>query len=185
MITPLKILLLVGAAALLALIIFFMSLIPAGERSLGHLETIYGIPYPARANVIHVDEPLAHADLYLRQPAFGKQLELTVDYIPSNIESLAVGIRENGFWLSYPQQPMYDRETTTTSNLSPITSKVTIPLTDKLQEPDQSLDLMFFAEGENPEWELVSLTARVTHDWPTYREFKDYARATLYRERAL
>jgi hypothetical protein len=44
---------------------------------------------------------------------------------------------------------------------------------------------MFFAEGENPQWELLELKAEIKHAVPTYVQFKDYARAILKRERAL
>ncbi len=179
-----SVLLTIVSAALLTLSIYAVSLLSQDSLLLGHVENIHGIPFSQNNKNILIEESLAHADIYLKQPVFAKEIVLNIQFIPANIQSLAVGIRENDFWLSYPKNTMYEQENTPTNNLQPITSKITIPITDKLQETDQSLDLMFFAEGENIQWELVSLTANVQYAWPNYLEFKDYARSILKRERA-
>ncbi len=169
-------------ALMFVFLIFAVSLIGHGQRRLGPLETIHGIPYSRDDKSIHVDEPLAHADVYLGQPVFGKKLVLTLEVIPTDIKSLSVGVRENSFWLSYTKIDLVGSDHLQATSYKLQTA---IPLTDKLQEGDQSVDLMFFAEGEDPGWELVSLDATVEYDWPSWLEFKDYAKAILYRERAL
>jgi len=166
-------------------VIFAVSLLPAGARSVGAPETTQSIPYPGVNGRVHIDEPLAHADVYIAQPVFAKQVRLTVTFIPTNIDSLAVGVRENSFWLSYQPQRLYARDQAPAGTDQPITETVTIPLTDKLQEADQSVDVMFFTEGSDPSWELISVQAQVEQARPTWLEVKDYARAILYRERPL
>lgn len=187
-------------SALTVGLIFAGSLLRTGEVEIGRVETIHGLPYSHQWGATHVDEPLAHADIYLNQPVFAQELILSFEFTPVNISSLAVGVRENEFWLSYPRVILYRRPelprpklplATTfpkvvdrSAGFGPIRQTVTIPLTDKLQEIDQSLDLMLFAEGEQPEWELVNISATVKHVRPSYAQFKDYARAILTRERA-
>src|SRR3989344_4805876 len=170
----LKISAVVIPAVALTVLIFGVSLIGSGERRLRPVENIHGIPYARGENGIHIDEPLAHADIYIDQPVFGKELRVTVEFIPTNITGLSVGIRDNSFWLSYKKEPLYNASNLSTTHYQ---LQTTIPLTYKLQEPDQSIDLMFFAAGEAPEWELVSLKAEVAYAWPTWAQFKDYTRA--------
>lgn len=185
MILDKPILLLVVGSVSLTLGILGTSIIPIGTRELSSLETIRSIPYPAQDGAIYIDEPLAHVDLYVGQPVLAKKLVLTVQYIPVNVTSLDVGVRDASFWLSYSKHALYTAEDAASYDPQPITTTVSIPLTDKLQEPDQSVDLMFFAAGEKPAWKLVSLTAEVHHTPPSWPQFKDYARAIVYRERAL
>ena len=180
--TVLSIVIISGVATL---VLYSASLVPAGQREISALETIRSIPYPVVEGRIQIDEPLAHADVYLQQPLFAQELIITVSFVPTTINELAVGVRENSFWLSYPKYTIYSLEKLPTTTYELQTETVTIPLTDKLQEVDQSIDLMFFAEGEDPAWELVSLTTSVQHAVPTWTQFKDYARAIVYRERAL
>ena len=146
-----KILAVALAGVLIVVGIFIASLIPAGEREVSSVENIDGIPYPMSGDAIQVSERLAHADLYLNQPALAKELDLTITFSPHNLESLAVGVRDNSFWLSYDPVVLFESGLPTT-NYNLQTKKITIPLTDKLQETDQSLDLMFFAttSGEDP-----------------------------------
>lgn len=179
----------------LTALIFCLSLLPRGQRELGTIENIHGILYPelveghTRARLI--TESLAHADIYLEEPVLAKQLELTLTYRPINLTTLAVGVREDSFWLSYGErQEIYrqvDSPVSVTDGNSPGVSTVqlTVPLTDKLQETDRSLDLMFFAEGDTPLWELHDLKANVTYARPTYRQFRNYVGSVLKRERAL
>lgn len=178
------ILLTIIGALLLTLGIYTISIIPTGTLNASRLENIHGIPFPQRGGQTIIEENLAHTDIHLKQPVFAKKLEITVEFLPTNIKSLAVGIRENDFWLSYPKYEIAIPPKTTSLPEDAVTSTVTIPLTDKFQEPNQSLDLMFFAEGENPQWKLVNLTTTTTSTWPSYLEFKDYARSIIMRERA-
>lgn len=165
-------------------LIFVVSLLPIGPRSTGPIENTQGIPYPRLQDKIIVTEELAHADVYLREPVLGKNLVLEIDFTPVNITSLAVGVREDSFWLSYgSRQEIYPTPTEGVSTVS-----VEIPLTDKLQEADRSLDLMFFAQapdGQEPQWELHDLKIRTSYAPITYTEFRNYLGSLINRERAL
>ncbi len=189
-----------GSAILLTGLIFFISLLPLKRPALGPIENIHGIPYPTEGNSIIVTEELAHADIYLREPVLAKKIILEIDFEPGNLTSLSVGIREDSFWLSYGgKQEIYStptlispsREGEKPEGVSTIS--VTIPLTDKLQEPDRSLDLMFFAEPlpapRSPQgevgWELHNIQASVVYAQPAYAQFRNYISSILKRERAL
>jgi hypothetical protein len=177
----------------LAVVIFAISLVPVGPRKLGAVENIHGIPYPKDSNAIVITEELAHADIYLMEPVLAKQLELTITYRPVNLTSLAVGVREDSFWLSYGgKQGIYPTPTLISPSREGekkegvITTSLSIPLTDKLQETDHSLDLMFFAESDDEvRWELHNVNAKVSYAWPTYQQFRNYVGSIIKRERAL
>jgi hypothetical protein len=183
--TQATIILAIAGAAVLVAAIYTASLTTQGSREVSTLETIRSTPYASKNGVTYVDEPLAHADLYLGQPVFAKELVVTIQFIPTNINALSVGVRQDSFWLSYPPYTVYTSDEEPADAASPLTATVTIPLTNKLQEPDQSADLMFFAEGEKPEWELISLTAQVRRAIPSVLQVLDYAYAIVSRERAL
>ena len=172
-------LLAISTGVVLASLIFLASLLPQGTRRLGPIENIRGIPYPRLAKEqILITEHLAHADVYLKEPALAKQLLLEIDYDSGNTTSLFVGVREDSFWQSYGSRVPLNREESK--------ARIVIPLTDKLQETDRSLDLMFFAEAnDDPLWEISSLRASVQYSVPNWPEFKNYVRGILYRERAL
>lgn len=174
-----------GGAGLLTVVLFLLSLVPLKKTALGPIENIHGIPYPAgQNNSVIITEPLAHADVRLGTPVVGKQLELAVTYTPQNISSLSVGVREDSFWLSYGSRQEFYRD----SAPGVRQARVMLPLTDKLQEKDQSIDLMFFAEapeGQPPLWELQSLEVKTMLDLPSYPELRNYVGSILKRERAL
>lgn len=157
-------------------LLLLASLLPQGLRDHGPVENIHGIPYPAEDDHIIITEPLAHADIYLNESVLAKKLVLEIDFDPGNTTGLAVGVREDPFWLSYDGRV-------------PAARTVVIPLTDKLQEPNRSIDLMFFAEAPRSPgevgWELHSLSARVEYALPDWPQLRNYARSILYRERAL
>ena len=178
------ILLKISGAILLTLTLYVVTLLPTGARDRGPLESIHGIPFPVVNGVSVVEEDMAHTDVYIDQPVFAKSLQITVTFIPHDTERLDVGLRENSFWLSYPKQTIYTRKQTTSYEV-PTTASVTIPLTDKLQEPDQSVDMMFFITSDEPYLEVVAINTELLTARPTYTEFKDYARAILKRERAI
>lgn len=192
--------LILGAA--LAGIILVVSLLPTGSRRVSPLENISSVLYPELAgselvepveglsNIQVITESIAHADIQLSEPVLAKQLKLTVRYRPVNLKSLAVGVREDSFWLSYSRRQEIFRADNTpgVALAAPAVqeAQITIPLTDKFQETDRSLDLVFFAESESdPYWELHGLQARVAYAWPSWPEFKNYVRSVLSRERAL
>lgn len=165
-----------------------------GLRDVGVIENIDGIPYPHIDGAIQVTEKLAHADIYLNEPVAFKNLVLSVTFDPRDLDQLAVGVRENSFWLSYPLMTLYDGGDAATGRQ---TFQAVIPLTDKLQEPNGSIDLMFFAthpdssdevdEGVSDpvHWALYGVQAHVQPTMPTYVQLKDYIRAVVKREKAL
>lgn len=179
------------AVGTLALAFFWLR---QGTRAVGPWENIDGIPFPQQNGVVVVTEKLAHADVYLKEPLLAKNLSLEITFVPHALTQLAVGIRENSFWLSYPRIVIYERGT---SSDTPITTTVSIPLTDKIKDRDGSVDLMFFATSSNSTasedegtadptlWHLYNLTARTTPAWPTLAQAKDFARSTLTREKPL
>ncbi len=180
-------LLAVLAGVILTGILFAAPLLKAGERAITPLENIHGIPFPARDNAQVITEPLAHADIFLVEPTLAKNLALTITFHPGNLDRLGVGIRENDFWLSYTPTPLNHSTSAPPAGGWRTTQTITIPLTDKLQEKDRSLDLMFFAEAKSSEvqWELVSLTAATTPTMPTKAQLADYLRSIIKKERAL
>ena len=179
----------------LAALLFAASLLPTGARFLGIVENIHGIPYPQVAGSTAVLEHLAHSDVFIDQPVVGKGLRATVSFTPVAVKKLYIGVRENDFWLSYPWQLVYEKKGSESSY--PITKTVVIPLTDKLQEADQSLDLMFLAdpdtlalEPERPleekvHWNLHELQVETINLKPTPGQLRDYIRSIIKRERPL
>jgi hypothetical protein len=181
----------VFTALLITTAIFVFSL-PPKTVEIGSIENTQGIPYPIKEESTHIYEPLAHADIYLNQPVLAKKLLATITFVPINTTSLSIGIRENPFWLSYSWENLYNGP----ASLRPVTKTIALPLTDKLQEKDASLDLMFLAKNTDtadPEstvsstiqWELRSLTVQSAWDKPTGGELKDWLRSIIRRERAL
>lgn len=164
-----------------------------GPRDLSIVESIDGIPFPASNGTTRVLETLAHVDVYIGQPVFAQKLMLAVTFDPKGMERIAVGVRENGFWLSYNPFVLWDKDFPAGSQ----TRFIEIPLTDKFQEPDNSIDLMFFAyapgsKGEidlgthdTTDWEIVSIVASAKPYAPVWSEIKDYVRSVVRRERAL
>lgn len=184
--------LLVGVG--IAAIVFGVSLLPVGLRTMGPLENIDGIPYAAVGEKIVVLEKLAHMDVYLTEPVLFKRLLLTVEFDPQQLSSLDVGVREGPFWLSYPKYSLYTDRDDTSGRIS---RTVSIPLTDKIQEENRSIDVMFFAtsktstssEDEGTEdpthWELYDIAVSTEYAMPTMVEVKDYVRSVLKQERPL
>ena len=165
----------------------------SGSRSLGAIESIDGIAYPVIDGETMVLEKLAHADVYLTESVFAKQLTLSITFDPGNLTSLAVGVRENSFWLSYPKVALWNEGEAPGVQ----TRTVYIPITDAMQDANQSIDVMFFAQtdtsttdvdegvADTVAWKLLSLEARVDPVYPTLPEVKNFARSFLSRERPL
>ena len=165
-----------------------------GQARVGTLTNVDGVPYPVDNGRVVITEKLAHADLYVNRPLFGKQVTLTVSYMPLMQDEISVGVRENSFWLSYPRQPLHRQEAgqAAARRGASVTSTVTIPLTDKLPDRDGSLDVMFFAGPEavpenNPvddttRWYIANISAQTSPMVPTVAEAKDYLRRLLTRE---
>lgn len=160
------------------------------------IENIDGIPFPTNKDTI-ITEKLAHADIYIENSPFARALKITTTFKPLNTTSLFVGIRENSFWLSYPKhqiccsQEQVDRGNTAT------TTTVTIPITDKLLDTNDSLDLMYFsanADSSNKEdegiydktlWVLEDIQIISSPATPTRLQIKDYIISKLTFERPL
>lgn len=179
---------------LLAAAAFVFPLFKSGQRVMGTLESIHGIPFPQTASGVEITEALAHADIFLQEPVVGKKLTLTISFEPKDLKKLSLGIRDNSFWLSYTPITIYDASV---DQKSVITKKITIPLTDKLQDTNGSVDLMFFADDaketnnidqstqDKTLWYVHSLTANVKPVLPTKAELKDYSKSIIYQEKAL
>ena len=184
------------SSCVLTALIYGLTLLPAGLRELGPLENISGIPYPATSTSVRILERLAHADIHLKQPVLGQVAHITVTFIPHTTRKLAVGIRENNFWLSYSPQNFYT--STRGSEERAITKTITIPVSDKFQDTDQSLDMMFFATSDGQstnfpsdsltdttDWDIQSLSVSISHALPSRGELVEYIRSILKKERAL
>lgn len=206
-----------GLAVSATAILYIVSLLPVGSRSVTTLTNVHGIPYeqvdpvrdrapevPARLveprslsgvdQEIMVTQSLAHVDVQLQEPVFGKQLKLSFSFRPEKSQTLAVSVRENDFWLSY--QPIIFYDTRVEGSHAPFERTVTIPLTDKLQDADRSIDVMFIANGQTDSslqdevqdstlWYIRDIGAEVTYGWPTATAMKDYVKSLLTRERPL
>lgn len=172
---------------LLTSTIFFATLILPQTTTLGPIENIHGIPYANQGTSLQITEELAHVDVFINRPAFAQEAHLTIRFNPYQLQKLTIGIRENSFWLSYPQYTLYEIMIPPPISTQQSTS-VTIPLTDKIQESDQSLDLMFFAtplpESE-PYWILENIQLTVNPTTPTWKEIKNFGKAVITRERVL
>lgn len=154
-----------------------------GERSLGVLESIHGIPYAQRSGSVVITEEMAHADLFLRESVFAKEATLTVSFDPGAMDAIYLGVRENEFWLSYRKYPLY-RKGEDTPGFQ--TKEVSIQLTDVLQDTDRSIDLMFFAQGSQAvEWRIQTFRAKLSSNMPSASEIKGYIKSVITRERAL
>lgn len=179
-------------SVLACLLIFAFTLVPTGEREIAQPTNLDGIPFAKTEEGVVVSESLAHASLYLNQPGLFKELKLTADFIPPAEHKLLVGVRENSFWLSYspvevkPNEPVY------------------IDLNDKLQDRDQSYDIMFFAmpsdipsieiwlenrPQDKTEWILKSLKAETKNKMPRsggdWLNFLNFFFSAGIRERAI
>ncbi|MDZ4342238.1 MAG: hypothetical protein U1E51_07335, partial [Candidatus Binatia bacterium] len=182
-------------ALMIAASIFVWSLIFTGNVYISAPTNIDGIPFPQPNNETLITENLAHSDIVIHQPVFAKQLNLTVDFIPRRTASLSVGIRQNQFWLSYQPVTFYKNETGRDIT-DPQTASITIDLTDKLAAADQSLDLMFFTDNNDPLkaldennqtalWTLRNINAHIKTTQPTILPTIRFLRGILLRERAV
>lgn len=178
----------------LCLIVFGASLLPQGHRDASALTNVHGVAYQRVDQETLVTQALAHLDVMLREPVAFKQLTLSFRFHPQQTRTLAVGVRDNDFWLSYQSLVFYDAANADAQSLRDAT--VTIPLTNKLQDADRSIDVMFIANGQtevslkdelgdSTQWSISDIRAEVTYAWPTWASVKDYARAVLTRERPL
>lgn len=184
----------VGAALLATGLLFLVTVLPQGSRETGVPTNIHGIAYPLQGGAYVISQALAHLEAYLREPVAFKKATLSFTYVPFDSQTLAVGIRENEFWLSYAPVVFY--EATQTPDTSQRRARISIPLTNKLQEIDRSIDIMFIANGQTDRsladevadatfWHLSDVRLETSYDWPSLPLLHDYVRAVITRERAL
>jgi hypothetical protein len=163
--------------------IYAVSVMQSGTRSIGTVTNIHGIPFPEVDGAVHILEDMAHTFIYLREPVAFKTVEVVVTFHPGNATHLAVGIRENPFWLSYPKHTIYEEGAHPAERQ---TRQITIPLTDKLQRPDRSIDMMFFAESEQEvSWQLYDIEVTVTPAMAPRDQLRQYIRSIIRKERPL
>ncbi len=184
----------IAAGVGIALLVYLLPVVSSGTRRIGKLETIHGIPYPHDGETILVEEKLAHADVYLQEPVFAKQLHMLVSFEPGNTNAIDIGVREGGFWFGYAKQPLY-RKGKDPAGFQ--TKEIIFPLTTIFQEKDRSIDTMLFstsatsttaieeADADTVSWKLHSMIASTSTYMPTMQETKEYIRSIISRERAL
>lgn len=196
----------VSIAIIVLLAVYAIPIHSNGQRRVGVLENIDGIPFPLKANAVLITEKLAHADVYLQEPVVGKNLTLAITFMPHKIENLKIGVRENAFWLSYQWYNIYESRNDVAQVITSehevveeksVTRTVIIPLTDKLQETDRSIDIMLLAQNSHSTadidegvhdttlWELHDIKVKVNTTIPSGQQLKDYVRSILSRERAV
>lgn len=184
----------VGIAGGITTLLWGASLLPHGPRSITEVTNVHGIPYELVDQEIVVTQSLAHFDVRLREPVAFKRLNLSFSFKPEKVRTVAVGVRENDFWLSYQPTVFYDAQATTDQTSSRQT--ISIPLTDKLQDADRSIDVLFIANNQTEAslsnetqdstlWYLSDIQTDVVYDWPTVAAIKDYLRSIVKRERPL
>ncbi len=161
----------------------------------GSLENIKGIPFAAHNNSVLITEELAHTDIYLNKSIFAKQAKIKITFTPLKTSSISVGIRENPFWLSYTQYPLYNSSANNSQN-DKIRAEATIPLTDKLTDKDGFLDMMIFSNSPNlsiagqphPDftyWLLHDLEINVEPVVPSRLEAKDFILSIFKNEKPI
>lgn len=186
----------VGLAVLLIAAVGLVEVWPHGGRVTSPVTNARGIPFPRTDEGVLITQALAHFNVYLREPVLFKELYLTWRYRAGNATSLSVGVRENGFWLSYSPEVFYARAGNASDNSIWHTATISLPLTDKLQEPDRSVDVMLFANNQREgsltdevadttQWYIDDIEAAVRFAVPQASELRDYVKAVITRERPL
>lgn len=167
----------------IAFVLYSVPVVSSGDRQVGPLTTIHGIPFAVDNSTIHVEENLAHVDVFLEEPVFVKSLKLTISFDPKNTQSIAVGVREGGFWLGYSKKQLYEQGKDVPGFQ---TKELEFPLTSMFQETDKSIDVMLFSDSKLPiSWEIHAIKATTKFTTPAYSELKEYIKSILKRERAL
>lgn len=167
------------------------------SASIGVFENIQGIPYPVTASGVQVIvEPIAHADVFVHT-VFAKELEVVLSFIPYDSKRLALGVRQDSFWLSYSPQVFYTAalDSAQTTTLHEATIKV--PITDKIVDSSGTIDMMIFSgtdslellsknvEASRVKWELHSIGVKTKYVRPQFTQLRDFVRGIIMRERPL
>lgn len=178
----------------IAIILVLVTIIPVGQRTVSPLENISSLPLPTKDGVTTITESLAHADIQLKEPVLAKKLMLQIDFIPQDSKNLAVGIRENSFWYSYTPLIFFETSHDALSPQEIHHARVEIPLTDKLADRNQTLDMLLFtnvpvdpakAVATTTQWQLIHIQATTAYTWPNMAELKDFMRSLLMQERVI
>ncbi|MBI3255387.1 MAG: hypothetical protein HYZ63_00265 [Candidatus Andersenbacteria bacterium] len=190
----------------IAVLLTMATILPAGQRTISPLENISSLPFPTAARrslapsgpaqgAITITEALAHTDIRLQEPVAAKKIVLQITFIPYESKNLAVGIRENSFWYSYTPVPFFEAGMTNLSSQEVHHATVEIPLTDKLADRNQTLDMLFFTNtpvdpgsigtADHTYWQLVDLQVTTAYGLPSVNEWKDFIRSLLHRERVV
>lgn len=162
--------------------LFIRPILYSGPVRIAPLETIHAIPYPAENGTTYITESLAHADVFINSPVFGKQLEVTVTFDPQSAKTLDIGVRNGSFWLGYDKQQIYNQDV----DGKGVKTKTTIfPLTASFEDTNQSIDIMLFSDSDQAAWSVKDIHARVYPVIPTIKETKDYIKSLWNREREI
>lgn len=193
-----RILVVMIGASLLTLLLYGISIAARGPVSLTPLENIDGITYPVEQDSTVISESFAHSNILLASPRFAKALQLTITFSPGNADRIGVAVRENSFWFSYHPVYFYDRQKDGPSSASSMQKTVLIPLTDKIQHNDQSLDMLFIAENgatsldpaHNREkdtvvWYVKDIVLKQKTAAVTWPQAKTYLKRVINRERPI
>lgn len=161
------------------------------EVDYGQVENIDGIEFPTDDGSYVVTEKLAHADVYVDGVTFGRVLSIKVKFKPDNVDELAVGVRENSFWLSYDRHPICCEGVKAGARSGFVEREVKIPLTDKIVDSNGSVDLMFFASNSESGpseddglddtviWRLEDMVLEMRAVVPEWGEVKDFVKKLL------
>jgi len=181
-------------AVILVGVLFAVTLAQQGPRSASAPTDLYGVPFPIVNEATEIQSAIAHFDVNLTEPVLQKELVLSAAFSPGATKFIGVGVRSNSFWLSYDPLPLYDHRTSDGATLQ--TKEVHIPLTNKLQDTDRSIDVMLFTSESWPfdpatlidqpaSWQLHSLDVAIANTQASPLQMADYLLGLVTRERPL
>lgn len=172
----------IALALLITSALFIRPILYSGPVRIAPLETIHAIPYPVQNGGTHITELLAHADVFINSPVFGKQLAVTITFDPQSAKTLDIGVRNGPFWLGYDKQEIYNKDV---DLVGVKTKTIVFPLTASFEDTNQSIDLMLFSDSDQAAWSVSDIHARVYPMMPTIKEIKDYMKSLWNREREI
>lgn len=175
-------LLCIALAIIITGAIYIRPVLYSGPVKIAPLETIHAISYPVQNESTHILEPLAHADVFLNSPVFGKELAVTITFNPGNAKNIDIGVRNGVFWLGYDKQPLYNKDVDKNENQ---TKTILFPLTASFQDINQSIDLMLFTDSDTAEWSVSDIHARVYPVMPSLQQAKIYLKSLWNKDREI
>ncbi len=162
--------------------IYIRPILYSGPVNIAPLETIHAIPYPIQDNTTHILESLAHADVFINSPVFGKEIAITITFNPEHANTIDLGVRNGVFWLGYDKEQLYNKDV---DKAGLQTKTLLFPVTASFQDTNQSIDMMLFTDGEPVQWSVSDIHARVYPVMPTMSQTKDYIKSLWNREREI